>query len=82
MINTKSGPIYTLCLDCFPLKDPISAANEEREPCDACGRTTKVVTWLDYLPKGKHHSSEPAVIAARAIIRGMDKHKVKIPRVR
>jgi len=79
MIQTKSGPVYTICLDCIPIKDPIPARNEGREECDVCGKVKQLVSFLDYLPRDRR-SQEPAAVAARAIIRGMDKPKFKIPR--
>jgi len=78
MINTKSGPVYTLCLNCAP-QDFIPCLNPDREPCDSCHRVAHQVTYGDHIP-GKPGDNDPARIAAKAIIRGMDRPRVKIPR--
>lgn len=80
MIQTKSGPIYTLCFKCAP-EDFIPCLNPDREECDSCGQVATRVTYSDRLPD-KPGSNDPARVAARAILRGMDRPRAKIPRPR
>lgn len=81
MIETRNnGTLYTLCLDCANIEDPIPCPNKSSEPCDACGEEPREVTYLDYLPRKRGAPKDSATIAARAIIRGMDRPRAKIPR--